>query len=78
MHLDFEGAIIFSRGVAQRNPYKHERKISQPSLYIFFVKNVTLPWEAVKFIVTYPFLLTNVVCGWTVQRSRDPLHRRTC
>ena len=40
--------------------------------FTFFVKNVTNPWEAVKFIVTYPFLLTKMVCGWIVQRSRGP------
>ena len=27
--------------------------------FIFLLKNVTLPQEAVKFIVTHPFLLTN-------------------
>jgi len=37
--------------------------------FIFFVKNVTLPQEAVKFIVTHPLLLTNMVCGWVVQQS---------
>ena len=35
--------------------------------FIFFVKNATLPQEAVKFIVTHPFLLTNMVCGWIAQ-----------
>ena len=46
--------------------------------FIFFVKKCDPPREAVKFIVTHPFLLTNMVCGWIVQRSRGPSHRRTC
>ena len=37
--------------------------------FIFFVKKCDPPREAVKFIVTHPFLLTNMVCGWIVQRS---------
>ena len=32
--------------------------------FIFFVKKCDPPQEAVKFIVTHPFLLTNMVCGW--------------
>ena len=44
--------------------------------FIFFVKKCDPPREAVKFIVTHPFLLTNMVCGWIVQRSRGPSHRR--
>ena len=40
--------------------------------FIFFVKKCDPPREAVKFIVTHPFLLTNMVCGWIVQRN-DPV-----
>ena len=47
-------------------------------LFIFFVKKCDPPQEAEKFIVTHPLLLTNIVSGWIVQRSRGPSHRRTC
>ena len=36
--------------------------------FIFFVKKCDPPREAVKFIVTHSFLLTNMVCDWIVQR----------
>ena len=41
------------------------KSLSPP--FIFFVKKCDPPRETVKFIVTHPFLLTNMVCGWIVQ-----------
>jgi len=53
------GSIHFLEGgVGRRNPYEHECEISKPSLYIF-VKKCDPPLEAVKFIVTHLFVVSN-------------------
>ena len=54
---------FFRRGAGRRNPYEHECKISRPSLYIILVlKNVTLPREAVKVIVTHLCWFVSNLC----------------
>ena len=63
-----KGAFIFQKGGWARGiPMSMNVKSPSPP-FIFFVKKCDPPREAVKFIVTHPFLLTNMVCDWIVQR----------